>query len=178
GKQLSFGKLAARAAKLPLPKESKLKSGAKNLLGKPLHRLDSPAKINGRALFGIDVHLPGMLTAVIARPPVFGGRVKSFDAARAKAVPGVHSVVEVGAGVAVVADGFWPAMKGRELLEIVWDEGEGAKVSTPDMREEYARLAATPGLVARKDGDAPAVLARADRRFEVEYEVPYLAHAP
>jgi isoquinoline 1-oxidoreductase subunit beta len=178
GKQLSFGKLAARAAKMPVPKEPKLKSGAKNLLGKPLHRLDSAAKINGTAVFGIDVHVPGMLTAVIARPPVFGGRVKSFDAARTKAVPGVHSVVAIDAGVAVVADGFWPAEKGRDLLEIVWDEGEGAKVSTPAMRDQYARLAATPGLVARKDGDAPAVLAKAEKRFEVEYEVPYLAHAP
>lgn len=178
GKQLSFGKLAARAAKLPVPKEPKLKSGAKSLLGKPLHRLDSPAKINGTAQFGIDVHVPGMLTAVIARPPVFGGRVKSFDAAKAKTVPGVHSVVAVDAGVAVVADGFWPAMKGRELLEIVWEEGDGAKVSTPAMREEYARLSASPGLVARKDGDAPAVLSLAKKRFEAEFEVPYLAHAP
>ncbi len=178
GRQLSFGKLATRAAKQPVPKEPKLKSGAKNLLGKPLHRLDSPAKINGTAIFGIDVHQPGMLTAVIARPPVFGGKVKSFDAARAKAVPGVHTVVAVDAGVAVVADGFWPALKGRELLEIVWEEGAGAAVSTPAMREEYARLSATPGLTARKEGDAPAVLAGSDTRFEVEYEVPYLAHAP
>lgn len=178
GKQLSFGKLAARAAKLPVPKEPKLKSGAKKLLGQPLHRLDSPAKINGTAVFGIDVHEPGMLTAVIARPPVFGGKVKSFDAAKTKSVPGVHSVVAVDAGVAVVADGFWPAMKGRDLLQVVWEEGDGATVSTPAMREEYARMAATPGLVARKDGDASAVLAKADKRFEVEYEVPYLAHAP
>lgn len=177
GKQLSFGTLAASAAKLPVPKEPKLKSGAKKLLGMPLHRLDSPAKINGKALFGIDVTAPGMLTAVIARPPVFGGRVKSFDAARALAVPGVKQVVAVDAGVAVVADGYWPAVKGRTLLEIVWDEGPGAQVSTPAMREEYARLSATPGLVARKNGDAPAVLALAKRRFEVEYEVPYLAHA-
>jgi isoquinoline 1-oxidoreductase beta subunit len=178
GKQLSFGKLASKAAKLTVPKEPKLKYGAKKLLGQPLHRLDSPAKINGTALFGIDVHEPGMLTAVIARPPVFGGKVKSFDAAKAKSVSGVHSVVVVDAGVAVVADGFWPAMKGRDLLQVVWEEGDGAKVSTPAMREEYARMAAIPGLVARKDGDAPAVLAKADKRFEVEYEVPYLAHAP
>ena len=178
GKQLSFGKLAARAAKLPVPKEPKLKNGAKKLLGKPLKRLDSPAKINGKAVFGIDVHLPGMLTAVIARPPVFGGKVKSFDAAKAKAVPGVHSVVAVDAGVAVIADGFWPALKGRELLEILWEEGKGATVSTSAMREEYASLSTTPGLIARKEGDAPAVLAKADKRFEVEYEVPYLAHAP
>jgi isoquinoline 1-oxidoreductase beta subunit len=177
GRQSSFGKLAASAAKLPVPKNPKLNGGAKKLLGKPLHRLDSPAKINGTAVFGIDVTAPGMLTAVIARPPVFGGKVKSFDAAMALAVPGVKQVVAVDAGVAVIADGYWPAVNGRKLLEIVWDDGEGAKVSTPAMREEYARLSATPGLVARKDGDAPAVLAKARKRFEAEYEVPYLAHA-
>jgi isoquinoline 1-oxidoreductase beta subunit len=178
GKHLSFGKLAARAAKLPVPKEPKLKSGPKNLLGKPLHRLDSPAKIQGTALFGIDVQAPGMLTAVIARPPVFGAKVKSFDATRTLAIAGVEQVVAVNAGVAVIADGFWPAMKGRELLQIVWEEGEGAKISTTAMREEYARLAATPGMVARKEGDAMGVLASARERLEAEYEVPYLAHAP
>lgn len=178
GRQLSFGKLADKAARLPVPKEPKLKYGMKKLLGKPLHRLDSPAKINGTAVFGIDVAVSGMLTAVIARPPVFGGRVKSFNAAKALTVTGVKQVLAVDAGVAVIADGFWPALKGRELLQIVWEEDDGAKVSTSAMREQYAGLAATPGLVARKDGDAPAVLAGADKRFEVEYEVPYLAHAP
>jgi len=178
GRQLSFGKLAALAAKLPVPAKPKLKSGAKKLLGKPLKRLDSPAKINGTAVFGIDVQVPGMLTAVIARPPVFGGRVKSFDGTRARAYPGVRDVIAIREGVAVVADGFWPALQGRELLEIVWDEGEGARVSTSAMREEYARLAATPGMVARKTGDAAAVLARAGERVEAEFELPYLAHAP
>jgi isoquinoline 1-oxidoreductase beta subunit len=161
-----------------VPKEPKLKTGAKNLLGKPLHRLDSPAKVSGTAIFGIDVSVPGMLTAVIARPPVFGGKLKSFDAVKALAVPGVKKVVAVDAGVAVAADGFWPALKGRELLQVVWDEGEGATVSTSAMHEEYARLSATPGLVARREGDAAAVLAKAEKRFEVQYEVPYLAHAP
>ncbi|MBW4055067.1 MAG: xanthine dehydrogenase family protein molybdopterin-binding subunit [Proteobacteria bacterium] len=178
GKQLSFGMLAAKAAKLPVPKNPKQKTGKKSLLGTPLHRLDSPAKINGTAVFGIDVHVPDMLIAVIARPPVFGDTIKSFNAAKAQAVPGVKHVVAVKAGVAVVADGFWPAVKGRDLLEILWDEGDGAKISTPSMREEYARLSTLPGMVARKDGDAPAVLSRAKQRFEVEYEVPYLAHAP
>jgi len=177
GKQLGFGKLAKRAAKMPLPKEPTLKSGARKLLGKPLKRLDSPAKINGTALFGIDVHLPGMLTAVIARPPVFGGRVKSLDATKAKALPGVRDVVTIREGVAVVADGFWPALKGRDLLEIVWDEGEGGRISTAAMHEEYARLAATPGLMARKDGDALGVLEKARQRLDAVYELPYLAHA-
>lgn len=178
GKRLSFGKLAAKAAQLPVPKNPKLKSGAINLLGKPLQRLDSPAKINGTAVFGIDVFVPGMLIAVIARSPVFGGKVRSFDSAKAQTVPGFKRAVVVDAGVAVVADGFWPALKARDLLEIVWDEGEGTKVSTSAMREEYTRLAAKPGLMARKDGDAPKVLSGAKQRLEVEYEVPYLAHAP
>ena len=177
GKKLSFGKLAAKAARLPVPAEPKLKAGAKKLLGKPLHRLDSPAKINGTATFGIDVQAPGMLTALIVRPPVFGGTVKSFDAAKALAVPGVKQVVAVDAGVAVVAAGFWPALKGCEALTATWDEGEGATLSTPAMRAEYANLAKTPGLVARKEGDAAAVLAKAGKRFEAEYEVPFLAHA-
>jgi isoquinoline 1-oxidoreductase beta subunit len=178
GKILGFGSLAALAARLPVPQEPQLKAGPKNLLGKPLHRLDSPAKINGTAIFGIDVTVPGLLTAVIARPPVFGGRVKSFDSAKALTLPGVKQVVAVDAGVAVVADGFWSAEKGREQLQIVWDEGPGASISTATMHKEYARLATTPGLVARREGDAASVLKTAQKRFDVEYEVPYLAHAP
>ena len=178
GKKLGFGALAAKAATLPVPKDLKLKGGANNLLGKPLHRLDSPAKINGSAIFGIDVSVPGMLTCVIARPPLFGAKVKTFDAARAKSIAGVRQVVAVESGVAVVADGFWPALKGREALAVEWDEGDRDALSTPAMRAEYARLAETPGLLARREGDAAATLAAATRRFDVEYEVPYLAHAP
>jgi isoquinoline 1-oxidoreductase beta subunit len=177
GKRLSYGKLAARAAKLPVPASPALKGTKKRLLGKPLHRLDSPAKISGTAIFGIDVQAPGMLTVVIARPPVFGGKVKSFNADKARALPGVREVVAVPAGVAVAADDFWTAKKGAELLEVVWDEGEWAAISTPTMHEQYARLAATPGLVARREGDAVAELAKGTRRLEAAYDVPYLAHA-
>ena len=176
-KKLSFGKLAAAAATMPVPTEPQLKGGTRKLLGKPLHRLDSPAKINGTATFGIDVQAPGMLTTVVVRPPVFGGRLTSFDAARAKAIPGVREVVAVDAGVAVVADGFWPAKKGADALTAVWNEGDGASLNTPVMRADYAKLAATPGIVARKDGDAPAVLAKAVNILQAEYDVPYLAHA-
>jgi len=178
GRRAGYGSLAARAAKLPVPQEPKLKGPKqRKLIGKAIHRLDSPAKINGTATFGMDVHTPGMLTAVIARPPVFGATVKSFDPKKALAVPGVKQVVAVPAGVAVVADGFWPAQQGREALEVVWDEGQWAQISTPAMREEYARLAAMPGLAARHDGDAPSELAKAARPLQAEYEVPYLAHA-
>lgn len=178
GKKLGFGALAAKAATLPVPKNPKLKGGANTLIGKPLPRLDSPAKINGSAIFGVDVSVPGMLTCVIARPPVFGAKVKTFDAAKAKSIPGVRQVVAVESGLAVVADGFWPALKGREALTVEWDEGDGAALSTPAMRDEYARLAETPGLLARREGDAAATLSAATRRFDVVYDVPYLAHAP
>jgi len=178
GKHLGFGELAERAAQLPVPQEPKLKGTKKHtLLGKPVKRLDSPAKINGTATFGIDVNAPDMLTALIARPPVFGGTAKSFDSVKAMAVPGVRAVVAVDAGVAVVADGFWAAKKGRDLLEIVWDEGQWATIATPAMREEYAKLSETPGLKAHGAGDALAELDKATKTLAAEYEVPYLAHA-
>jgi isoquinoline 1-oxidoreductase beta subunit len=179
GKRLTYGELAAEAAKLPVPTEVKLKDPSSyRLIGKPVHRTDSPAKMDGSALFGIDVHVPGMLTAVIARPPVFGAKLKGFDAAKAKKVPGVRDVVTIPAGVAVVADGFWPAKKGRDLLDISWAVGEWGKLSTQGLRDEYARLAITPGLTARKVGDAHGALKTAARKLEAEYEVPYLAHSP
>lgn len=176
-KKLGFGALAAKAAAVPVPGTPKLKGGSSQILGKPLPRLDSPAKINGKAIFGMDVSAPGMLTCVIARPPVFGAKLKTFNAEKALKIPGVKQVAAVAAGVAVVADGFWPALKGREALSVEWDAGAGAALDTAAMRSEYARLAETPGLVARKEGDAPAVLATAKKRFEVTFEVPYLAHA-
>jgi isoquinoline 1-oxidoreductase beta subunit len=118
-----------------------------------------------------------MLTAVIAHPPVFGGRVKSFNADRAKKVSGVKEVFQVPSGVAVVATGFWAARKGREALEIVWDEGEWARLNTPEMMKDYAQMAATPGVLARKDGDPELAYAHSAKKLTAEYSVPYLAHA-
>jgi len=179
GQRLRYGELAARAAHLPTPPKVALKDPKDyTILGKPVHRIDSPAKIAGSALFGIDVQVPGMLTAVIARPPVFGATLKSMDATRSRQLPGVRQVVAVPAGVAVVADGFWAANRGRDLLETVWDEGAGSGLSTPGMRQEYARLAATPGLVARSEGAADAALSAAAKLLQAEYEVPYLSHSP
>ena len=177
GAKLSYGQLADKATRLPVPKEPKLKSGKKNLIGTSPKRLDSPAKINGSAIFGIDVHEPGMLTAVIARPPVFGGKVVSFNADKAKAIPGVRNVVAIEAGILVAADDFWQAQKGRELLNITWDEGKWNSISTAAMHEQYARLAMMPGLVARKDGDAAAYLDKNTEKIEAVFEMPYLAHA-
>jgi isoquinoline 1-oxidoreductase beta subunit len=118
-----------------------------------------------------------MLTVVVARSPVFGGTLKSFSAAKAKAVPGVREVVEAAGGVAVAADSFWSAKKGRDALEVVWDEGPLAGLSTGGMRGEYAKLAGTPGAVARKDGNPEQALTDASKQLTAEYDVPYLAHA-
>jgi isoquinoline 1-oxidoreductase beta subunit len=179
GKKLKYGELAADAAKLPVPAQVVLKDPKNySLIGKPIHRTDSPAKIAGSAIFGIDVSVPGMLTAVIARPPVFGATVKGLDDKKAREISGVREVVTLPAGVAVVAEDFWRAKLGRDLLKITWEEGQWGSLSTPGMREEYAKLALTPGLPARTEGDANAALAGAAKRLEAEYEVPYLAHAP
>ncbi len=154
GKNLTYGQLAERAAALPIPKDVKLKDpSAFKIIGKPTRRLDTPEKTTGQAVFGIDVKVPGMLTALIARPPVFGGKVKSFNGDKARSVPGIKEIVQVESGVAVVAENFWPAKKAREALEIVWDEGALAKLSTAEIRKEYVNLAKTPGLTARKEGD-------------------------
>jgi len=178
GRMLSYGALTEKASKLEVTGEVRLKDPAGyTLIGKPIHRLDSPAKINGTAKFGIDVQLPGMLVAVIARPPVFGATLKKFDDEKARAVAGVKAVTHVPAGVAVVAEGFWPAVKGREALRLEWEEGEGARISTEEMRKDFASLARGSGLPARRQGDVEGALAKAAQILEVEYEVPYLAHA-
>ncbi|NUO75713.1 MAG: xanthine dehydrogenase family protein molybdopterin-binding subunit, partial [Lysobacter sp.] len=175
-----YGELAAAAAELPAPKGAPALKDAKDwkLIGKPTKRLDSPEKITGRAKFGMDVQFDGLLTAVVARSPVFGGKVKSFDAAAAKAVAGVRDVVQVPSGVAVIADHYWAAKLGRDALKVDWDLGPNAGLDTVKLREEFRKLAATPGAVAAQAGDAAGALAKAGKPFEAEYNVPYLAHAP
>lgn len=178
GRRASYGSLADAAAKLQPPKDVPLKDPKDfKLIGKPTRRLDTPAKTDGSAQFGIDVHIPGMFTAVVARAPVFGGKVVSFDAAKTRAVPGVKDVVQVPSGIAVIASGFWPAKLGRDQLVIKWDDGPTAALSTTGMREQYAKLAQSPGLVARKVGDPTKALAGAAKTITAEFEVPYLAHA-
>jgi isoquinoline 1-oxidoreductase beta subunit len=177
GRRASYGSLAEAASRIAPPKDIPLKDPKDfTLVGKPVHRLDTPSKTNGTARFGLDVYIPGMLTAVVARAPVFGGKVVSFNADQAKAIPGVVNVVQVPSGVAVIAKGFWPAKLGREKLEITWDDGPGAALSTVEMRANFSTLSKTPGLVARKVGDPAAALAGAAKTITAEYEVPYLAH--
>jgi isoquinoline 1-oxidoreductase beta subunit len=177
-RKISYGRLVEKASHTEPPKDVSLKEPRDfKIIGKPRRRLDTPEKTNGRAIFGIDAKAPGMLTAVVVRPPVFGGRVKKFNADKARAVPGVKQVVQIDSGVAVIADGFWSAHKGRDALEIDWDEGPLAALSTSGMREQYMNLAKTPGAVARKEGNPELVLSKGARQLKAEYEVPYLAHA-
>lgn len=177
-KRASYGSLAEAAAKLPVPKDVKLKDPKDfKIIGRPLPRTDLADKVNGKAVFGIDVRLPGMLVASVAKCPVFGGKVAKFDATRAKAVPGVKHVVQVPSGVAVVGDSFWSALKGREALNITWDEGPHASMSSAAIRERFVELGKGPGQTGQKEGDAAAALSQAANKLEATYEVPFLAHA-
>ncbi len=177
--RLSYGQLAAEAEQLPPPAQVRLKDPSRwKLVGKAVRRLDSPEKITGQARFGIDVQFPGLRTALVERAPVFGATVKSFDATRALAVPGVEQVVQVPSGIAVVASHFWSARTGREALRVEWDLGPGAALDSRQLTASYRALAHTPGTVASEKGDCDAALSGAARRLEAEYDVPYLAHAP
>ena len=177
--RLSYGSLAEAASKLPVPTGVALKDPAQfRIIGKPRKRLDTPSKVDGSASFGIDVRLPHMQYAVVARCPVFGGKVTRFDANKAKAVPGVKSVVQISTGVAVVADNTWSAMQGRNALLVQWDEGKTASYSTPGIMQSFAEITKQPGHAQRQVGDAPGALASAAKKIEAVYEVPYLAHAP
>jgi isoquinoline 1-oxidoreductase beta subunit len=173
-----YGELAEAAAKLPAPKTVPLKDPKDwKLIGKPTKRLDTPEKITGRAQFGMDVQFEGLLTALVARPPVFGGKVKSLDDTKAKAVPGVRAVVRVPTGVAVVADHFWAAKLGRDALNIDWDLGPHASLDSAAVREEFSRLAGTKGTTAAQAGNVTGAFAKAAKTIEADYAVPYLAHA-
>ena len=178
-RRLPYGRLAEKAAQMKPPQEVSLKRPKDfEIIGQSMKRLDTPEKTAGKAIFGIDVKVPGMLTALIARPPVFGAKVKSFNAGKAGAVPGVKEVVVIDSGVAVVGDSFWSAKLGREALEITWDEGVHANLSTESMHEEYANLAKTTGVIAREEGDPEQGFLNATTQISADYEVPYLAHAP
>ena len=179
GQRAGYGDLIDDATGIEAPADVPLKDPASfRLVGKPTHRLDTPDKVHGKATFSIDVALPGMLTALVAHPPAFGGKARSVRSDAARAVPGVKTVVDVGSGVAVIASGFWAAKKARDLLEIEWDLGPNGSISTDALREQYRSLARTPGLAARSDGDAEGALGSAQRVLEADYELPYLAHAP
>ncbi len=178
GRKASFGQLARAASNQPAPTSLRLKDPKDfKLVGQRIGRKDSVEKTNGKAIFTQDIHLPGMLTAVVAHPPRFGGKVKSFDASKAKAVKGVVDVVQIPTGVAVLAKDTWSAKKGRDALTVEWDESAAFKMGTDQILAQYRELAKTPGAMARNSGDADKAIAAATRKFDVSYDFPYLAHA-
>ena len=180
GRKLSYGQLAEAASKLPVPQDVALKKPEQfTLIGKPTRRLDSWDKVSGKAQFGLDVKRPNLHTAVVAHAPVFGAKVRGFNADKVKSVPGVTHVIETSHGVAVVATNFWSAKKGRDALEVDWDLGPVASVSTEGLRAQYRQAAAQPPADAKvaKKADQPAAMKGAARTIVAEYEVPFLAHA-
>jgi CO/xanthine dehydrogenase Mo-binding subunit len=178
GRTLSYGALAAKAATVPVPDKIALKDPKDfTLIGTPAKRPDTPSKVNGTAQYGIDVRLPGMLIATVAASPVLGGKVAGLDDEKAKAVPGVRQIVQLDDAVAVVADHMWAAKQGSAALEIRWEDGPNAKVSTADVVEGLAKASETAGVTARKDGEPASALAGAAKKVEAVYESPFLAHA-
>lgn len=182
GQSATFGALADAAMKQPVPKEVKLKDPKDfTIIGKPTPRLDARAKSTGTQQFGMDFKPDGAKVVLVARAPVFGGRVKKFDASKAKAIPGVLDVIKVdtdrgGSGLAVVANGYWPAKQGRDALVVEWDTAGLEKVSSKQQLAEFKKLAKTLGTPAKK-ADIAAI-AKAPKKISATYEFPYLAHAP
>ncbi|HEX9615689.1 MAG TPA: xanthine dehydrogenase family protein molybdopterin-binding subunit [Bacteroidota bacterium] len=177
GKKLSYGELAAAAATLPVPDSVKFKDNKDfRIIGTRIKKLDTPAKVYGNAVFGLDVRVPGMLFASIEQCRVFGGKVVSFDASKAKAVPGVQNVVQVESGVAVIATNTWAAFRGREELSVTWDEGKWAGQSSASIRKMFQEALASKGNIENYAGDAESALTGAATKLEAVYEAPFVAH--
>jgi isoquinoline 1-oxidoreductase beta subunit len=179
GKKLSYGALVADAAKQPVPAKPALKNTADfTIVGKPTRRLDTPGKINGSTRFGLDAHVDGMLVAVMARAPMQGAKPVKFDEAAAKAIKGVHSVIAIPDGVAVLANGYYAARQGRDALKVQWDLGENADLSPAKVQKMLSDGADKASAMAKSLGDATAALGSGATRLSATYQVPYLAHAP
>jgi isoquinoline 1-oxidoreductase beta subunit len=178
GRALNYGELVSKAATLPVPEGVALKDSKDlMLIGTAAKRLDTADKVNGRAVFGIDVKIPGMKIATLAQSPVFGGRVKSVDDSQTLAVKGVRQVVRLDDAVAVVADHMGAAQKGLAALEIEWDEGPNATLGTADVVRELESASQGAGAIARREGDVETAMAGAATKVEATYQVPFLAHA-
>ncbi|MGC2801623.1 MAG: molybdopterin cofactor-binding domain-containing protein, partial [Candidatus Acidiferrum sp.] len=185
----TYGELAADAARLPIPNFNTVplkNSRDFSIVGHDTHRVDAAEKATGKAIYGIDARPAGLLYAVIARCPVFYGKVASFDVAKAKAVPGVRDVFQIATsgrgastngGVAVLAENSWAAIQGRKALEVKWDEGPAANESSVELHNEFIANAAKPGGIVRNDGNADSALAAASKKIEAIYELPFAAHA-
>jgi isoquinoline 1-oxidoreductase beta subunit len=178
GRKLGYGSLAQKAATLPTPKEVRLKTPDDfKIIGQRIPRLDTPLKTTGRAIFGIDVRMPGLLTATVIHSPVFGAKVKSYDASRARAIHGVRHVLAMNNWVAVVGDTFWQANEGADVLKIEWDKGGITEIDSDQLSKRWAQLALKKGKVVFKKGDTEEAMSRAARTVQAVYELPYQAHA-
>ncbi|MFZ9708237.1 MAG: molybdopterin cofactor-binding domain-containing protein [Steroidobacteraceae bacterium] len=180
GRRLRYGSLLEAASELPVPAKDTLKMKDRSefrYIGRPQKRLDSRVKVDGSAVFGIDIDRPDQLVAVVARAPVFGAAVRSFDASAARAIAGVVDIKQVPSGIAVIARHTHAAFKGRKALLIDWDTRGNEGVSSDSLRKQWQALAARPGLIGKDVGDARRAWVSAERRIDVEYELPYLAHA-
>ncbi len=176
-RRLTYGSLAEAASKIPPPTDVKLKDPSQfKVIGKPIKRLDTADKVNGKAGFGIDARRPGMLHAAVLRCPVFGGKVASFDATKAKTMPGVKDVIQISTGIAVVADNTWNALQARNAVVVTWDEGPTAAMSSDSIWKMYAAATETPGVVAKKTGDTDSGMSSAAQKVEAVYQAPFAAH--
>ncbi len=179
GRRLPYGLLAQAAARLPIPRNARLKSSRQfQIIGRPLPRLDTPAKTTGQAVFGIDVQRPGLLIGVVRRPPVIGGRILDYDDRAARAIPGVMRIARMDRGLGLIATDTWTAWKALDAIPMRWADGDCASLSTDAIREEYRRAADTEGATAERRGDARAAFRRAKRVIAADYEIPFAAHAP
>jgi isoquinoline 1-oxidoreductase beta subunit len=180
GKRVNYGQVAPKAATMEVPKDVPLKPASQfKIVGNVKQkRLDTVAKVNGTAQFGIDTRVPGMLYAAVAMAPMIGGKVAGYDDARAKAVPGVKAVVQYSRGIAVVADSYWQAKKGKDLLQIQWDAGPNADNDQKKIWEGIRTAAQQPGAVFREQGDTDAGMGQAAKTVEATYQLPFLSHSP
>lgn len=177
-KKLSYGELVEAAAALPAPTDISLRTKEQwKYIGKGLKRLDAPDKVNGKAIYGMDIQMEGLLTAAVAHSPVMGGKVKSFDASRAKQVKGVVDVVQIPTGVAVIANNYWAALQGKKALQAEWNAGENANLNTATQIDNYKKLADTKGKEVVKAGDVAGAEGKATKTIDIEFIMPYLAHA-
>ena len=176
--KISYGELIEDASKLPIPTDVKLKDPQDfKIIGKRVHRVDTPDKIYGKAKFGIDIVIPGMLYAAVKRCPSFGGTVKSYDSSKAKSFTGINNVVQISSGVAVIADSTWRAFNARDALDIQWELGPSAKISSEDIHNELVQKSKTDGYEFESKGDVSRSI-DGEKLLEAVYEVPFLAHAP
>ena len=176
-KKLSYGSLVEDASKLPVPKSVPLKDPKDyKIIGKKIHRLDTPKKLNGTAKFGIDYNFPGMYYATVLHPPTFGGSVKSFDASKAKSLKGVIDVIKISSGLAIIAESTWLAFKGKDLLSVQWDNGKNKNVTSESIHKIMSDKLNEPGEEMHAQGDSK-IKDQSEKNIEAVYEVPYLAHA-